>query len=293
MEGNIAILGYGLSAIGPGIGVGLIFAAYINGVARQPEARGLLQPIAFLGFALAEALALFGLVSPSSSADPAPLEHHLTPGATVQLASIVLAATEKSDEEKGFWDEAVIIPHPAELIVGIIAFGILYWVVKSKVVPRFEETFRARAEAIEGGIERAEKAQAEAEAALEQYRAQLAEARHESARLREDAREQGATIIAEMRQQAQSEATRITRAAHDQIEADRQAAVLQLRTEVGRLATELAGRIVGESLADEARRGRVVDRFLAELEAAETADGGPAAAGTAGDGGGALAGRER
>ena len=62
MEGTVNLVGYGLSAIGPGIGVGLIFAAYINGVARQPEARGLLQPIAFLGFALAEALALFGLV---------------------------------------------------------------------------------------------------------------------------------------------------------------------------------------------------------------------------------------
>ena len=56
-----AALGYGLSAIGPGIGVGLIFAAYISGVARQPEARGMLQPIAFLGFALAEALAIFGI----------------------------------------------------------------------------------------------------------------------------------------------------------------------------------------------------------------------------------------
>ena len=61
MTGNITYLGYGLAAIGPGIGVGLIFAAYLNGVARQPEARGMLQPIAFLGFALAEALAIFGL----------------------------------------------------------------------------------------------------------------------------------------------------------------------------------------------------------------------------------------
>ena len=61
MTGNIAILGYGLSAIGPGIGVGLIFAAYINGVARQPEARGRLQPIAFLGMAITEALAIFGI----------------------------------------------------------------------------------------------------------------------------------------------------------------------------------------------------------------------------------------
>jgi F-type H+-transporting ATPase subunit c len=62
INGNLNLIGFGLSAIGPGVGIGLIFAAYINGVARQPEARGMLQPIAFLGFALAEALALFGLV---------------------------------------------------------------------------------------------------------------------------------------------------------------------------------------------------------------------------------------
>jgi F-type H+-transporting ATPase subunit c len=62
LNGNLNLIGFGLSAIGPGVGIGLIFAAYINGVARQPEARGMLQPIAFLGFALAEALALFGLV---------------------------------------------------------------------------------------------------------------------------------------------------------------------------------------------------------------------------------------
>jgi F-type H+-transporting ATPase subunit c len=62
INGNLNLIGYGLSAIGPGVGVGLVFAAYISGVARQPEARGMLQPIAFLGFALAEALALFGLV---------------------------------------------------------------------------------------------------------------------------------------------------------------------------------------------------------------------------------------
>lgn len=62
MSGDITLIGYGLSTIGPAIAVGLIFAAYINGVARQPEAQRLLQPIAILGFALAEALAIFGLV---------------------------------------------------------------------------------------------------------------------------------------------------------------------------------------------------------------------------------------
>jgi len=62
VTGDITLLGYGVSTIGPAIAVGLIFAAYINGVARQPEAQGKLQPIAILGFALAEALAIFGLV---------------------------------------------------------------------------------------------------------------------------------------------------------------------------------------------------------------------------------------
>ena len=62
MEGTLNLVGYGLSAIGPAIATGMIFAAYISGVARQPEASSVLQPIAFLGFALAEALALFGLV---------------------------------------------------------------------------------------------------------------------------------------------------------------------------------------------------------------------------------------
>ena len=62
IQGNINLVGYGLSAIGGAIGVGLVFAAYINGVARQPEAQRVLQPIAFLGLALTEALAILGLV---------------------------------------------------------------------------------------------------------------------------------------------------------------------------------------------------------------------------------------
>jgi F-type H+-transporting ATPase subunit c len=62
VTGDITLIGYGLATIGPAIAVGLIFAAYINGVARQPEAGNLLRPIAILGFALAEALAIFGLV---------------------------------------------------------------------------------------------------------------------------------------------------------------------------------------------------------------------------------------
>lgn len=192
-------------------------------------------------------------------------------------ASPVLLAAEGGE---GFWENAYpIIPHPAELIVGLIAFGILYWIIKTKVVPRFEQAFAERTAAIEGGIEKAEQAQAEAAAALEQYNSQLAEARSEGARIREDAREQGAQIVAEMRAKASADAERITASAHQQIEAERQQAIVQLRGEVGRLATDLASRIVGESLEDEARQRRVVDRFLADLETADSADSQREAAG--------------
>jgi F-type H+-transporting ATPase subunit b len=74
-------------------------------------------------------------------------------------------------------------------------------------------------------------------------------------------------IIGEMREQAQAEANRIVEHAHTQIEADRKAAVVSLRSEVGTLAVTLAGRIVGEALDDEARQSRVVDRFLADFDA--------------------------
>lgn len=174
-------------------------------------------------------------------------------------------------EDTGWPSGFPLLPHPAEMIVGLIAFGILYWVYKSKVVPRMEQLYEERAAAIEGGMKQAEEAQAEARVALEKYNAQLAEARAEANEIRESARQQGASIVAEMREQAQAEATRITESAKRQVEAERQQAVVQLRQEVGTLSTALASKIVGESLEDEVRQKGIVDRFLGELEAGEVA----------------------
>ncbi|CCH76223.1 ATP synthase subunit b [Nostocoides japonicum T1-X7] len=162
-----------------------------------------------------------------------------------------------------------ILPLWGELIFGLVAFAILYVVVSRKVVPRLEEMYAERTAAIEGGMQHAEEAQAEAQAALEQYQAQLHEARAEANRIREDARAQGASIVAEMREQAQAEASRIAESAKKQIDAERQSALVQLRAEVGGLSTELASRIVGESLQQEARQSGIIDRFLAELESGD------------------------
>ena len=159
-----------------------------------------------------------------------------------------------------------LIPHTAELIVGAIAFTLLFLVLRKFVVPMFEKAFTARTEAIQGGIERAEKAQVEAQRALTQYTEQLSKAQSEAQTLREEARVQGAAIIEDLRAKAQEEAARIKAAAHASIEAERQQAVTSLRNEVGALAVELASKIVGEALDDQARQSRIVDRFLEDLE---------------------------
>ena len=172
------------------------------------------------------------------------------------MRTVIIAAEEVSP----------LVPHTAELIVGFIAFSLLFLVLRKAVVPKFEKAFSDRTNAIQGGIERAEKAQLEAQRALAQYNEQLSSAREEAQTLREEARVQGAAIVDELRAKAQEEASRITAAAHASIEAERQQAVTSLRNEVGALAVELASKIVGEALEDQARQSRIVDRFLDDLE---------------------------
>jgi F-type H+-transporting ATPase subunit b len=159
-----------------------------------------------------------------------------------------------------------LAPDLTELIIGTIAFLIVFGMLGKVLMPRITKTLQERTDAIEGGLKRADEAQAEANQTLKQYREQLAEARHEASRLREEAKEQGAQIKAELRAEGEAERQRIVEAAHAQLEADRQQALTSLRAEVGALAVELASRIVGESLEDEARQLRTVDRFLEQME---------------------------
>jgi F-type H+-transporting ATPase subunit b len=157
-------------------------------------------------------------------------------------------------------------PSLSELIIGTISFLIVFAVLWRVLMPRIQQTMTERTDQIEGGLQRAEEAQAEAKQTLEQYQAQLAEARHEASRMRQDAQEEGARILAELRERGEAERQRLVAAAHDQIEADRVQAIQALRIEMGALAVELASRVIGEALDQDARQRRVVDRFLEELE---------------------------
>jgi F-type H+-transporting ATPase subunit b len=160
-----------------------------------------------------------------------------------------------------------------EVLIGAIAFGLLCYVLMKFVFPQMEKTFAARVDAIEGGIKRAEAAQAEANQLLEQYRAQLSEARTEAARIRDEARADAEGIRQDVLAKAREESDRIITAGREQLAAQRESIVRDLRSEVGELAVELAGRIVGESLADEARSRGTVERFIAELDSAGSTGG--------------------
>ena len=164
-----------------------------------------------------------------------------------------------------------LIPAWYDIIWSSVAFIIILVAFWKIFLPKLQAMLDARAEAIEGNIAKADEAQKQAEAALEEYTRQLAEARTEAGEIREAAREDGKKIIAEAKETAASEAARLTATAHTQIEAERQTALVSLRSEVGSLALDLAGGVVGETLSDDARAAAVVDRFLADLEASEKA----------------------
>lgn len=185
-------------------------------------------------------------------------------------AVTVLAAEEPSP----------VLPHLEEVVLGLVAFGLLLFVLWKYALPKFEQVYEERTELIEGGIARAEAAQAEANRLLTQYREQLAEARTEAAKIRDDARADAEGIRQDVMAQAREEADRIIVAGRDALAAERATLVRELRGYAGTLSVELASRIIGESLADEARRAGTVERFLAELEDSAVLEGDqPAGAG--------------
>jgi F-type H+-transporting ATPase subunit b len=182
------------------------------------------------------------------------------------VLNAILAAAAAAEESPN-----PLLPAIYDIIWSAVCFAIILIFFVWKFLPAIKKTLDARAEAIEGGIKKAEIAQAEAAAALDEYTAKLAEGRAEAAAIRDQARADGAKILAELKEQAQAEAARITANAQVQIEAERQAALTSLRAEVGTLAIDLASGVIGQSLSDDKKAAALVDQFLADLESESSA----------------------
>lgn len=166
--------------------------------------------------------------------------------------------------------ENILLPASYDIVWSIICLIpiVILFVI---LLPKFNKILDERAEAIEGGIQAGEAARAEAAQMRAGFDEEKAAALREFASIREDANAEAKAIVAAAHDKAQNESVRLLENANRQIEAERQAAEISLRTDVGMLAVELASKIVGESLRDADLASRVIDRFIADLESQNVA----------------------
>ena len=166
----------------------------------------------------------------------------------------------------GAGEHNVLLPALPELIWSAIVILIFFFVILKFMYPKYKEITEKRATTIKDGLEKAAQAKKEIADANTQSEQALRHAHEEAAQIRSEAQESAKRIVAEAKTQASEEAERINAQAQRQVEANRQAAEISLKTEVGMLAAELAENIVGEQLTDRDLSARVIDRFLDQLE---------------------------
>jgi len=179
------------------------------------------------------------------------------------LSALAVLATEEGEETSD--GLSLVLPHPEELIAGILAFAIVFFFVWKWALPTINKTLEARQAAITGQLTDAERAKSEAEALLADYKAQLVEAKSEGNRIVEEARVSGDQVKAEIIAKANDDAGQLIAKARAEAESERSRALSEARREVGELSVDLAGKIVGESLDPDAHKG-LVERYLADLE---------------------------
>jgi F-type H+-transporting ATPase subunit b len=175
-----------------------------------------------------------------------------------------LRAAEGGQDVEG---TAVLLPASYDILWSSVVFVVLFLLFWRFVLPALQRILDERSEGIERKLEQAEADRAEAQALLERYREQLAEARSEAARIRAEAQADRQSIVAEARTEAERAASVVTERAQTQLTSEAAAVRAALSRDVGRLATDLAERIIGESL-DPQRTSATVDRFIADLDAA-------------------------
>ncbi|MFF3617184.1 F0F1 ATP synthase subunit B [Streptomyces sp. NPDC002580] len=164
----------------------------------------------------------------------------------------------------------LLIPEPAPALVGVVSFAVFFVCMAKVLLPRINKVLGERKDAIEGRTERAEQLAAEAGEVQAEYRAALAEARHEAARLRQAALEEGTQLVADIRAAGLREREAMMLEDRARLAADRVLAETELRGDIVSLATELAGRVVGEA-PESVANSEIVDRFFADFDARSVA----------------------
>ena len=168
----------------------------------------------------------------------------------------------------GSSDKENLYPHATELIVGAVAFAIIFFFFWKWVLPRINTLLEERRQQIQGQLESAEQTRMQAEQELTDYRSQLANARDEGNRIIEEARVTADQLRRDIQANAELEAQNTVERAQEEIRAERDRVFNELRTQVGEIAVELAGRVVGQSLDKQAHE-QLIDDYISQVAAGE------------------------
>ena len=177
------------------------------------------------------------------------------------MQQLIKLASETTGEEQN-----VLLPAIYDIVWGGLSFLIVLVLFAKFVMPTMREITAARTEKIEGGLARAEQSQIEASELLAKYRAALADANKEASDIRAAASAERLAIIDDAKKAAATAAAAVNAQAQSALESDRTRVATELRRDLGLVATDLASRIVGEVLTDDARAQAVVERFISDLE---------------------------
>lgn len=179
------------------------------------------------------------------------------------LIALSVLATEEGEEAAS--GTSLVLPHPSELVAGIVGFLIVFFFVWKWALPAINRTLEARQQAITGQLTEAEESKREAESLLGDYRAQLAEAKAEGNRIIEEARLAGEQLKADIVARAEEEAAQTLAKAREEAQNEKSRALAEARREVGEISVGLAEKIVGGSLDDKLQKD-LIERYLTELE---------------------------
>jgi F-type H+-transporting ATPase subunit b len=186
------------------------------------------------------------------------------------LIGAILAQAEEHGEEVS--EAKDLYPAVGELIVGLLAFAVLFFFTWKWVLPKFKEVLEQRREQIQGEMEKAEATRGEAEKLQEEYRTQLAGAGDEANRIIEEARATADQLRRDLQAKAEEDSQAIVGRAQEEIRAERDRVFQELRAQVGSIAVEIAERIVGQSL-DERAHQRLIDEFIDEVASGAAVNG--------------------
>jgi len=180
----------------------------------------------------------------------------------IRLAILAQEASSSSSDKENLY------PHLPELLVGLVAFAVIFYFMKKWVLPRIDTLLEERRQQIQGQLESAEQTRTQAEQELADYRSQLANARDEGNRIIEEARVTADQLRRDIQANAEQEAQNTVARAQDEIRAERDRVFNELRTQVGEIAVELAGRVVGQSLDKQAHE-KLIDDYISQVAAGE------------------------